>query len=382
MPGSTFDFHPRTRLMFGCGVSHQLGMLARETGCQRTLLVADKGLVATGQIDHGLQSLEAAGISVHRFHDFGSNPDTNMVEAGRAFAASLAIDSLVAWGGGSSLDCAKGINFLLTNAGRMQDYRGYGKAARPMLPMIAVPTTAGTGSEVQSYALISDAETHAKMACGDPKAAFRSALLDPVLTLSQPRAVTASSGYDAIAHAIETAVTLAHNSLSDLFSREAWRLLEQNFERVLQSPDDLDARGAMQLGACYAGLAIECSMLGAAHACANPLTAQFDTTHGLALAVLLPHVTRWNAVQAGARYAELLRVVGIASEPQNAAERLADRLQELAATAGLPADLRSLGVPMADLPALAEQAATQWTGTFNPRRFDAAGALEIYRAAF
>src|SRR5262249_21739975 len=164
------------------------------------------------------------------------------------------IDSFVAWGGGSSLDCAKGINFLLTNGGRIRDYRGYGKAARPMLPMIAVPTTAGTGSEVQSYAIISDSETGAKMACGDPKAVFRSALLDPLLTVTQPRAVTSISGYDAISHAVESRVTLKRNSLSDLLAREAWRLLERNFEGVLRAPDDLEARSAMQLGACYAVL--------------------------------------------------------------------------------------------------------------------------------
>jgi alcohol dehydrogenase len=305
-----------------------------------------------------------------------------MVEIGRAFAAPLEIDSLVAWGGGSSLDCAKGINFLLTNGGRMQDYRGYGKAVRPMLPMIAVPTTAGTGSEVQSYALILDAETHAKMACGDPKVAFRIAILDPLLTVSQPRAVTAASGYDAIAHTVETAVTLRRNSLSSLFSHEAWRLLEPNFERVLQTPDDVEARRAMQLGACYAGLAIDCSMLGAAHACANPLTAHYATTHGVALGVLLPNVIRWNGAQVGGAYADLLRLIGVASDPSDAAELLAVRLQELAVAAGLPGSLRALGVSGRDLPVMANEAAEEWTGTFNPRKFDAAGALEIYQAAF
>jgi alcohol dehydrogenase len=379
----TFDFYPRTRLVFANGASSRLGELAREIGFHRTLLVADQGLVATGQVSRASLLLRADGLSVLPFHDFDSNPDSEMVEAGRAYAAPLAVDSIVAWGGGSSLDCAKGINFLLTNGGRMQDYRGYGRAAQPLLPMMAVPTTAGTGSEVQSYALISDAETHEKMACGDPKAAFRIAILDPELTMSQPKAVTAASGYDAIAHAVETAVTRTRNGWSGLFSREAWRLLELNFERVLSAPDDLDARGAMQLGSCYAGLAIECSMLGAAHACANPLTARYGTTHGHALAVLLPHVVRWNAAEAGGEYADLLRVIGAPRSPgADAAERLAARLADLAAVGRLPTGLRSLGVGEDDLPVLAEQAAAQWTGTFNPRAFDAGGALEIYRAAF
>ena len=142
----------------------------------------------------------ARGLDVVRFHEFGVNPDTTMVEAGYAVARPNEVDSLIGLGGGSSMDCAKGINLLLTNGGRMEDYNGYGKATRPMLPMIGVPTTAGTGSEAQSYAVIADATTHTKMACGDPKAAFRVAILDPELTLSQPAHVTATSGFDAIAH--------------------------------------------------------------------------------------------------------------------------------------------------------------------------------------
>jgi alcohol dehydrogenase len=316
------------------------------------------------------------------FHDFGSNPDADMVEIGRAFAARERIDSIVAWGGGSSLDCAKGINFVLTNGGTMSEYRGYGKAARPMLPMIAVPTTAGTGSEVQSYALISDAGTHRKMACGDPKAAFRVAILDPLLTMSQPRAVTAVSGFDAIAHAVETAVTRRKNTLSLAFAREAWRHLAPGFRRVLKRPDDLEAREAMQVGACLAGLAIECSMLGAAHACSNPLTARYGTTHGVALGILLPQVVLWNGEHGCEGYVELLQLIGLASDSRRAASRLAAHLTELAAAADLPATLHSVNVPEADLPLLAEQAATEWTGTFNPRPFGAEGALEIYRAAY
>src|ERR1043166_584870 len=245
----SFDFQPQTRVIFGAGAISQLGTLALELGFRRTLLVADYGLVASGHVDEAVTPLQTAGIEVIRFHDFEVNPDTRMVEAGTAFVATQQIDSIIGLGGGSSMDCAKGINLLLTNGGRMADYRGYGKATNPLLPMMAIPTTAGTGSEAQSYALISDAETHVKMACGDPKAAFRVALLDPALTVSQPRSITATSGYDAIAHAVETYVTLKRNPISELFSREAWRLLEPNYERVLSEPDNLSARGAMQLGA-------------------------------------------------------------------------------------------------------------------------------------
>ena len=275
-------------------------MAGQGAGFGRTLLVSDAGLARAGHLRHAHAFLKDAGIDVFDFSDFGPNPDAHMVEAGRAFAADRGIDSLVGLGGGSPLDCAKGINFLLTQRGVIHDFRGYGKAAKPMLPMIGVPTTAGTGSEAQSYAIISDPATHEKMACGDPKAAFRTVILDPCLTVTQPVSVTAAAGFDAIAHAVETYVCTKRNPRSEKLSREAWRLLEGHYGRVLAAPGALDARAAMQMGAFYAGMAIELSMLGATHACANPLTARYGTTHGDAIAILLPHVVRWNA---GGRFA-------------------------------------------------------------------------------
>src|SRR3984885_862009 len=345
-----FDFRLRTRVVFGEGALSRLGELARELSFKRTLVVADRGIAATGQVDRAATMLDAAGIVPSFFHDFEANPDSRMIEAGRAHAAACSIDSLVALGGGSSLDCAKGINFVLTNGGDMRDYWGFGKASRPMLPMIAIPTTAGTGSEAQSYALISDAVTHVKMACGDPKAAFRAAILDPLLTRSQPREVTATAGYDAISHAVESYVTTRRTEASVNFAREAWRLLAANFERVLRDPCDLEARGAMLLGAHFAGIAIENSMLGATHACANPLTAHYGTTHGVAIAALLPHVVRWNQTAASDLYREL------------GDGDLADRLARMAEAAGLPGRLSNLNIPADALPGLADEAAAQWTG--------------------
>jgi alcohol dehydrogenase len=381
---NSFDFQPRTRVIFGAGAITKLGALALELGFRRSLLVADHGLVASGHVDEAVTPLQAAGIDVIRFHDFEVNPDTRMVEVGTDLAAHEKIDSIIGLGGGSSLDCAKGINFLLTNGGKMADYRGYNKAMRPLLPMIAVPTTAGTGSEAQSYALIADSESHVKMACGDAKAAFRIALLDPVLTVSQPRSITAISGFDAIAHAVETYVTTKRNPLSEIFSREAWRLLEPNYERVLSRPEDLEARGAMQLGAFYAGVAIENSMLGATHACANPLTARYGTTHGAAIAMLLPSVVRWNEPVAGELYSRFLSLTRIVEKDDNitASEALARRLEKLAEAGGLRNKLNAAGVPVTDLPGLAAEAAEQWTGTFNPRPFSREGALEVYRSAY
>ena len=214
----------------GCG---ELGARARLHAHARSSPI--RASVATGLVDRARRrSLEAAGIAPFVFHDFDANPTSAWSRRAARRGRARRIDSIVALGGGSSLDCAKGINFVLTNGGTMRDYRGFGKAAQPMLPSIGVPTTAGTGSEAQSYAIISDAETHAKMACGDPKAAFRVAILDPALTVSQPRAVTAIAGYDAISHAVESYVTHAAQRASRICSRATpGGCSTRNYERVL-----------------------------------------------------------------------------------------------------------------------------------------------------
>ncbi len=175
-----------TRIEFGAGKVMLLGELARELGAQRALVVSDPGVIAAGHTGRGIDSLTAADVEFHLFDGVQENPTTRNVELGLALAKQFEPDLIIGFGGGSSMDCAKGINFLYSCGGRMHDYWGIGKATGPLLPMIAVPTTAGTGSETQSFALISDAETHVKMACGDPRAAFRAAILDPELTLTQP----------------------------------------------------------------------------------------------------------------------------------------------------------------------------------------------------
>ena len=377
-----FELRLPTRLVFGSGAIDRLGPLARELGFSRPLLVTDRGLRDAGHLERALRCLREAGVEATVFDACEANPDGAMVDRGVEFAAARRPDGVIGLGGGSPLDCAKGVNLLLTNGGTIADYKGYGLARKPLLPMIAVPTTAGTGSEAQSYAVIADSATHMKMACGDPKLAFAVAILDPELTVSQPPAVTAAAGFDALAHAVETAVTTRRTPISTLFSHAAFRLLEPHYERTLADPGDVDARAAMQLGAFYAGVAIEHSMLGAAHACANPLTARYDLTHGIALAILLPHVVRWNAEGNVDLYDDIAGGLPAASHGGPAGDRLARRLADAGGSGGFPADLRTAGVAADDLPSLAEAAATQWTGTFNPRSFGARAALELYQRAY
>ncbi len=378
-----FDYDSRTRVIFGQGTLHRLGELAKELGGQRALLVTDKGLKQAGHQRPALQSLEAAGLSVAVFDDVTPNPTTEDVDRALEVGRREKVDLLVGLGGGSSLDCAKGVNFLYTNGGRMEDYRGIGRAKRPLLPMIAVPTTAGTGSEAQSFALIADAKTHMKMACGDKKAACRIAILDPDLTVSMPASVTAATGIDALSHALETFVTKPRNAISILFSRNAWRLLASGFRNVLTHPGDTAARAAMLLGAHLAGGAIENSMLGATHALANPLSAHFNVTHGIAIGIMLPHVIRYNSEVVGPLYGEFAADAGLCSADDPAASNLlAQFVASLVAQSDCPTNLAAVGADQALVGLLAQEAATQWTATFNPRAVDVQQLEELYRRAF
>ena len=387
----SFDFHLRTRMVRGAGAVNQLGDLAAEVLSQdasdserRVLVVSDPGIVAAGHVQRGIDSLEAAGLQTHLFDGARENPTTENIEQGLAIAKEFKPNLIVGLGGGSSMDCAKGINFVYSGGGVMHDYHGVGKAKGPMLPMIAVPTTTGTGSEMQSFALISDAETHVKMACGDKRASCRVAILDPELTLTQPKQVYVLAGIDAISHAVETCVTKKRNPVSVQYSKEAWRLLG-NFETVLQNPDDVEARAAMQLGAAYSGVAIENSMLGAAHALANPITANYGIAHGQAVGLMLPHVVQFNGVEFDDLYRDLLDAGDSAVRmrgSQSASECLAGYLTRLVSTAGLEVKLESLGVDYDKLESMAAEAAEQWTGTFNPRAVDKDSLLKLYQDAF
>lgn len=379
MHSAGFDYQPRTRVIFGDDTLERVGELARDLGGKHVLLVTDKGLAAAGHPARAIGFLEAAGLHVTVFDEVRENPSTLDVARCVEVARSANIDLIVGLGGGSSMDTAKGCNFILTNGGEMKDYWGIGKASKPMLPLIAIPTTSGTGSECQSFALISDEVTHQKMACGDPKAAAKVAILDPLLTLSQPPRVTACTGIDALAHALETAVTKKRNPLSAMYSREAFRLCHAGFERAMNSPHDLEARGMMQLGAAYAGTAIENSMLGAAHSAANPLTAHFGIVHGQAVGLMLPAVIAFNArdPQSHERYLELSAAAALGP-----LEDFIEEIHTLLEVGRMREGLDRYKIDPSLFPTLAREAAQQWTATFNPRPITADDFEQLYREVF
>ena len=365
IPGS------RVRVAFGAGALGRLGEIVRGEGGTRVLLVSDPGIREAGHVERAVRALYRSAIAVRVFDEVGENPTTIHVGKGVIAAKPFNPDLIVGLGGGSSMDCGKGINFLLTNGGRMADYWGVNKATQPMLPFIAIPTTAGTGSDAQSFALITDPETHQKMACGDTKALPRVAVLDPELTATVPAKVAAATGIDAVAHAVETAGTRKRNATSRHLSMEAWRLLEPSIERAIRDPADAPAREAMLLGSHVAGAAIENSMLGAAHACANALTAACGTVHGVAVGLMLPWVVRFNARADENPYEDLV------SDP----EALARRLERMLDGINLPRKLGEVGAGKDAVAGLAAVAAKQWTAGFNPRAVGEAEFREIFTLA-
>ncbi len=383
----------RTRVIEASGGLARLGALAAELGGSRVMVVSDPGVAAAGHAARAAEVLRSAGLEVELHIDVAENPKSSDVAKAAVVAAAFGPDLYVAVGGGSAIDTAKGANFVEVCGGRMEDYRGHDTATAALRPLIAVPTTAGTGSEVQSFALIGDGETGAKMACGDPSAAPRAALLDPELTLSMPRRVTAMTGLDTLAHAVESAVARPRDPSTDGRSREygcsAFALVSAGLPRVLEAPGDLDARASMMRASALAGLAIEHAMLGVAHSMANPLTRHHGVPHGLAVGLMLPHVVRFNAADDSAAgdtirgtYAALAAAAGLDGASDAAlAGALADRCARLLELSGLSTGLRQLGVTAADLPVLAAEADEQWTARFNPRGVDAAAFEGLLSAA-
>ncbi len=361
------------KLTAGAGCLKRLGEEARALEAGDVLLVTDPGLVRAGHAERAREAIAGAGLRVSLFDEVRENPSTDDVERTVAAARAAGARILVALGGGSAMDCAKGANFVFSNGGKMSDYWGYGKAAAPMLPMIAVPTTCGTGSDAQSYALISQAEGRRKMACGDPKALFRAVVMDPELTVSASRRVRSVSGIDAIAHAVESLVTRRGTPESMALSERAYRLLNGAFEHILDADPRIEPLGRMQLGAHLAGAAIERSMLGAAHAAANPLTARQGIAHGEAVALMLPHVVRFNSGVAEKVYTRL--------DP-GGSEALAARLEDLRQLGGLATCLQECSVPRDTLGSLATLASQEWTGEFNPRPVGEQDFLELYERAY
>lgn len=382
-----FSFATTAQILCESGSAARLGELCRERGAQRVLIVTDPGITRLNMLDGVLPGFAAAGVAVEVFDQVLADPPESIVLEASDQARRMAAQLVVGFGGGSSMDVAKLVALLahpLATQG-LKDVFGVGNAHGPRLPLIQVPTTAGTGSEVTPIAIVTTGDT-TKMGVVSPHLLPDLAVLDADLTLGLPPAVTAATGIDAMVHAIEAYTSkLKKNPLSDLLAREALRLLALNLDEAVHNGRNREARQAMLLGACLAGQAFANAPVAAVHALAYPLGGHFHIPHGLSNALVLPEVIRFNAPNAGRLYAELAPLL-LGERLRRDADRTEQFIAELAdlsPRSGLPSRLRDAGVPEDSLPRLAADAMLQQRLLVNnPREVSESDALTIYRAAF
>jgi len=343
----------------GRGSLQQLGVETKRLGARRVLLLTDPGVKTAGLADLGREVLIQAGIEADIFDGVQPEPTLQSVERCFAFAKAGRYDLFVGLGGGSSLDTAKAVSVLMTNPGRMQDYLGVDLLKVPGLPKIAVPTTAGTGSEVTPVAVFTDTAGQMKIGMVSPYLIPDVAIVDPELTIGLPFSVTAATGMDALTHAVEAYTSLRANPISDAFALQAIAFIARSLRTAVHNGTDMGARTDMAVGSLLAGLAFANASVTATHALAFALGGQFNISHGVANAVMLPHVMEFNCVANLPRFARIARLLG---EPvtgcslREAAARVAEAIRQLSLDVGIPQRLRDLGIPESAVSGLAQRA--------------------------
>ena len=380
-----FTFNTTPSLRMGAGLAGQIGEITRPICGDRVLLVTDPGMMATGLVQRATDGLRAAGVAVTLFDQVQADPPESIVL--QAAEQARGATGVIGFGGGSSLDVAKLAALLAASGQPLAQAYGIGNAQGPRLPLVLVPTTAGTGSEVTPISIVTTGASE-KMGVVSPLLLPDLALLDPELTLGLPAHVTAATGIDAMVHAIEAyaSVNANNNPISRALAVEALGLMGRMLLRAVQKPDDLEARTGMLLGSMLAGQAFANSPVAAVHALAYPIGGHYKVPHGLSNALVLPHVLRFNAQVAPEAYAELLPHVfpdlpsmGVAE----AARQFAQSMADLSQACGLEQGLREMGIARAALPSLARDAMNQTRLLVNnPRPVDEAAALKIYEAAW
>ncbi|MEQ1951487.1 iron-containing alcohol dehydrogenase [Mesorhizobium sp. CN2-181] len=384
---SPFLFNTVGRIVFGEGAVSRIGALAAARGWSRVLLVTDPGLVRLGLIKPSIQSLEAAGIAVTVYSDVQADPPESVVLAAAKAATDFGADAVIGLGGGSSLDVAKLAALLAAGREKLKEIYGIGNAKGPRLPLMLVPTTAGTGSEVTPISIVTTGASE-KMGVVSPVLLPDIALLDPELTLGLPPAVTAATGIDAMVHAIEAHASASanNNPVSRALAREALRLMGGALQRAVHDGSDRAARADMLLGSMLAGQAFANSPVAAVHALAYPIGGLFHIPHGLSNALVLPHVLRFNAETAGHLYAEIAAIVFpelAEGSSQARGTAFAEKLADLSRRCGLQARLRDVGIPQDAIDLLATDAMKQTRLLVNnPRPLALEDARAIYRAAW
>lgn len=368
---------------YGFGVAASTGEEARSLGMTRVLLVTDKGVRAAGLLKGVLQSLEDAGVAVGIYDEIGSNPETTMVEQALAQLRAVGADGVVSVGGGSPMDAGKGVAFLATNGGRLQDYIGQ-PIPKPALPNICIPTTAGTSSEVTNNIVFTDPGSHLKFGLSSPNCAATRALVDPELTLTLPPGLTAATGLDALTHAVESYTSKGAYDLTKALALDAIRLIGHWLPVAVAQGDCREARERMMMACLEAGIAFNQSRLTIVHALSHPVSGWCGTPHGVANAVLLPHVMEFNAPYAEAEFAEVARALGVDTSRMTQAEASqasVERVRELNVKLGIPGGLAACGVTESVIEPMADDSLKSGNVRLNPRPVTRDDMVALYRRA-
>ena len=384
---TNFLYSAVSDVLVGPDTSSQLGDLAAAMGIKRALIVTDPGIIKFGLLDAAVTNLKANNIELSIYSDVIADPPESVVMDAVSSAQAFSCDGVIGFGGGSSMDVAKLLAVLIKGEQQLAEIYGVDQISGGRLPLIQVPTTAGTGSEATMVSIITTGET-TKAGVVSRTLLADKIILDAKLTLGLPAAVTAATGIDAMVHAIEayTSVRLK-NPLSDMLAREALRLMADNISTAVKQGDNLQAREAMLLGAMLAGQAFANAPVAAVHALAYPLGGNYHIPHGLSNSLVLPHVLRFNAPAAAELYAELAPIIlpgrTLPSDALEVSELLAQHFLQLAADLGLQTRLSQMNIAESDLPKLAEEAMLQQRLLINnPRELSLNDALSIYQQAF
>jgi alcohol dehydrogenase len=353
---SPFSFELSTAIEFGAGSINRLPEFVRRIGTKRPLIITDTGLTVLPWFTAIVDALRAEGCTAAVFDAVEPNPKDYNVDAAAAAARSHGADCLIAIGGGSPIDCAKAAAVTAVQGGRPRDYEDRSRIGDKVLPLLSVPTTAGTGSEVTFSSVITDSREKFKFTVKSPRLAPRFAVIDPVLTLSMPPGLTAATGMDALTHAIEAFSSQAAEPVSDACALYAAELIAANLSRAVENGSNLEARSAVLLGSLLAGLAFSHSDVGAVHCIAEALGGMYDIPHGVCNAVCLPFVMDYCKDASAQRYERLGRAMGV--------ESATAFVRDLTQKVGLP-DFRSFKVPPSDFPVIAEKSAANGSNKDN-----------------
>ena len=369
---------------FGPGARKELTGVVARLGFKKALIVTDKGLVKFGVVKMVTDIMDEAGIPYEIFDDVKPNPTVTNVKNGIAAFADSGADFIVAIGGGSSMDTAKGIG-IVTNNPEFADIvslEGVADTKHKSVPIIALPTTAGTAAETTINYVIIDEDKKKKMVCVDPNDIPAVAIIDAELMYSLPKSLTAATGMDALTHAIEGLITKAAWELSDMFEIKAIEMINKYLELAVNEPTNPVGRNGMAVAQYVAGMAFSNVGLGVVHGMAHPMGSLFDVPHGVANALLLPTIMRFNAPAALAKYTDIAKAMNVYKDgmtAQEAADAACDAVQQLALRVGIPQHLTDLGITEADIPALAEQAIADVCTPGNPREVTYDDIVALYK---